>query len=93
MSASQLYDNAKLELEQLQREYAPASAWHHFANRVLEWMMACQTIASERQRSAVDRAKAGDDPAAVAALRTEAKDARYYAEQLTALYQRVRQHL
>ena len=95
MNASpfELYEKAKAELARLRQVRAGTSEWIRFSSTLLEWVMVCQGVVMEKQKAAFDAARDGMQLAHVSELRTEAKDALYYVDQLTGLYQRAKQHI
>jgi hypothetical protein len=92
-SPFELYEKAKVEHARLRQVRAGTSEWIRFSSTLLEWVMACQAVVMEKQKAAFDAARDGMQLAQVSELRTEAKDALYYVDQLTALYQRAKQHI
>jgi hypothetical protein len=90
-SPFELYEAAKAEFARLRRGQTSSMGWIRFANDVLESVMACQSVVIEKQRLLREGVRDGGAAETLSTLRTEAKDALFYVDQLTDLYQRARQ--
>ena len=85
MTAKDIYAQVKAEFDRLDQAHAGPPEWSRLAVTILDGVMKCQAIVIEKQGLAIEAARAVDG-AAVANLRQDAKDALYYVDALSGLY-------
>lgn len=86
MQAAQIYNRVKTEFDRLEAGHAEPREWERLLISGLEALMKCQALLAEIQRTVRTELDAGEK----AKRRAEAKDALYYIDSLTALYQRIK---